>query len=115
MNDIVNSTNIYPTSQGPPAKGGEIQNANFNLEAHTSSNMKLERPKVNVAIAPPLIQTKRLFKPEEAEKNLRQINTDIYEGTQKEKNHHDFNFKRYFTIFGILGILTAAIAYFGKK
>ena len=46
---------------------------------------------------------------------MQSINTDIYEGAVKEKEKHEFSIKRYFTIFGIIALITAAIAYLRKK
>ena len=84
------------------------------LEAHNSNNMKLDRPKVAPNDILTTLPTKKSFNDNEATQRIKQINKDIYQGTKKEKSNHEFNLKRYFTIFGILGLLTAAIAYFRK-
>ena len=86
----------------------------FNLEAHTTSNMKLERPKVSSDDFNIAIDNYNKYSHKEITKHLDDINKDVYQRAHKEKVNHDFNFKRYFTIFGILGLLTAAIAYFRK-
>lgn len=95
-------------------KGRDNPNEAFNLEAHTSTNMKVKRPKVtpNDLV---LVQTgKKPFSDAEATKKIQSINTDIYEGAKQEKEKHEFNFKRYFTIFGIIALITAAYTYFRK-
>ena len=76
--------------------------------------MKLKRPKVTNSLPPQLIQTKHLYKPSDTENYMKNLNIDIYEDTQKETANNGFNFKRYFTIFGIITLITAAIAYFRK-
>ena len=88
---------------------------NFNLEAHTSTNMKVKRPKVTPNDLNVMLSNKPVFSDKEATKRMQAINTDIYEGAVKEKEKHEFNLKRYFTIFGILALLTAAITYFRKS
>lgn len=96
-----------------PNYKGEAHNS-YNIEAHVSSNMKLERPKVSAADFSSTLQNNNKYSYSEANKQLMALNNDIYEGTKKEKEKHEFNLKRYFTIFGILGILTAAFAYFRR-
>ena len=115
MTDIQQNylNNIYPNS--PPIRGVDSSgSAEFNLDAHTSSDMKVKRPKITVNDLSFAINEKKLFSDAEATKRIQSINTDIYEGAKKEKSNHEINFKRYFTIFGILALLTAAIAYFRK-
>ena len=109
MTDIQNYSN---NMLSPPIKGGE--SVSFNLDAHTTSNMKLERPKVNSADFNSAIKNYNKYSHLESTKHLQEINNDIYQRAHKEKEKHEFNFKRYFTIFGIIGLLTAAIAYFRK-
>ena len=111
MDSITNENNNYPAAQPPSLRG---ESTDFNIEAHTTSNMKLKRPKITNSVPPPLIQTKHLYRPSDAEQYLKKLNTDIYEGTKKEKSTNEFNFKRYFTIFGIVALITAAIAYFRR-
>ena len=87
----------------------------MNLDAHTSSNMKVKRPKIVANnLSSPLL-TKKYFSDKEATKRMQSINTDIYEGAVKEKEKHEFSLKRYFTIFGIIALITAAIHYFRKR
>jgi len=87
----------------------------FELGAHTSSNMKVKRPKVTPNDLNIVLTTKPVFSDKEATKRMQTINTDIYEGAKKEKDKHEFNLKRYFTIFGLFALLTAAITYFRRK
>ena len=100
-----------PNNQQTPALKGEDS---LILEAHTTSNMKLERPKVNSADFSAALTNYSKYSHAESKKHLKALDKDIYQHAHKEKEKHEFNFKRYFTIFGILGILTAAIAYFRK-
>ena len=104
------NTNGIDNRHSPPIKG----DGSYNLNAHTSSNMKLDRPKVNSADFNVALTNYSKFSHEEATKQLKAIDKDIYQRAKQEKEKHEFNFKRYFTIFGILGLLTAAIAYFRK-
>ena len=86
----------------------------YNLEAHTSTNMKVKRPKVDPNDLHLVLPQKKPFSDEKEKKKMRAINTDIYEGAVKEKEKHEFNLKRYFTICGIIALLAAAIGHFRK-
>ena len=108
MSDVQTYNNIKPYPL--PLKGEDT----FLLEAHTTSNMKLDRPKVKSTDFSSALNNYNKYSHAESTKQLNAINNDIYQNTKKKKGSHDFNFKRYFTIFGILGLLTAAIAYFRK-
>lgn len=101
-----NYNNISPNP--PPKDSGLI------LEAHSSPNMKVERPKITVNDLQMNLQSKNPYSDKEANQKLKAISEDIYTGTKKEKSNHEFNFKRYFTIFGILALITAALGYFRK-
>ena len=114
MQDIQNNYNTYSISNSPPIKSGEKMPVQFNIEAHTSNNMKVEQPKVTANFLQSLPVNNR-YSYKEADNQLKQINADIYEGTKKEKSKHEFNSKRYFTIFGILSLLTVAITCFRKR
>ena len=109
----VNNYNTNLISNSKPINFGENLPVQINIEAHTSNNMKVERPKVTANFLQSLPMNNK-YSYKEADNQLRQINTDIYEGTKKEKSKHEFNAKRYFTIFGILALLTAAITCFRK-
>ena len=98
----------------PSIRGGDNSQDSLNLEAHTSTNMKVKRPKVSPNDLTIILPDKKPFSDKEATKRMQTINTDIYEGTVKEKEKHEFNFKRYLSIFGIMALLTAAIAYFRR-
>ena len=87
---------------------------NYNIEAHYSNDMKVKRPKVTSFEAPPEIPKHKLFSDKDASKKMQQINTDIYEGSTKEKSQHEFNRKLYFKIFGGITLATAGIAGIGK-
>ena len=86
----------------------------LNLDAHTSTNMKVKRPNISPNDLNVILSNKPVFSDKEATKRMQAINTDIYEGAIKEKEKHEFNLKRYFTIFGIITLLTAAFAYLRK-
>lgn len=107
MSDIQSYNNKL---HSPPIKGEN----DLKLEAHSTSNMKLERPKVTSADFTAALKNYSKFSHAESKQRLKAIDNDIYQRANKEKEKHEFNFKRYFTIFGILGILTAAFAYFRK-
>ena len=111
MNDMQNYNN-YPVTN-TPIKANE--NADFMIEAHTSANMKVKRPKVTVNELTNPLPVNKTFSDREATKRMQAINTDIYEGAKKEKEKHEFNLKRYFTIFGIFALLGAAITYLCRR
>lgn len=109
MSDI----QTYNYNNSPPNFRSHGENG-LNIDAHTSTDMKVKRPKITPNDLTVIPQTKPVFSDKEATKRMQAINTDIYEGAKKEKEKHVFNLKRYFTIFGIITLLTAALAYFGK-
>ena len=98
----------------PPPNFRSQSEGDFNLDAHSSTNMKVKRPKIKPNDLNIMLSNKPLFSDKEATRRMQAINTDIYEGAKKEKEKHEFNFKSYFTIFGIIALLTAACAYFRK-
>jgi len=112
MTDILCYKQLNPIYSKPQFKGAQDQ---FIIEAHTTTNMKLGRPKVEPNDLNFVIPDKKVFSDSEATKKMQSINTDIYVDAKKEKEKHEFNFKRYFTIFGILALLMAAVTYFGKR
>jgi len=114
MNDIQTYNINNQNSKSPQIKGGGNSECSYNIEAHTSSNMKVKRPKVTPNDLAITLHQKPVFSDREATKRMQAINTDIYEGAVKEKEKHEFNLKRFFTIFGIIALLTGAIAYFRK-
>lgn len=114
MSDIQTYNINNQISYSPQIRGGDNSTPSYQLEAHTSTKMKVKRPKVTPNDLKLILPDKKPFSDAEATKRIQSINTDIYEGAKQEKEKHEFNFKRYFTIFGILALLTAAIAYFRK-
>lgn len=114
MNDV--NTYNGNISSSPPSsfKRAENNDDSLRLDAHTSKNMKVKRPKITVNKLTAMLPTQKTFSDRDATKRMQEINTDIYEGAKKEKEKHEFNFKRYLTIFGIIALLTTAIAYFRK-
>lgn len=83
---------------------------NENIDAHYSTNMKVKRPAIKAADAPFSVPKNKLFSNQDADIKIRSINTDIYEGAQKEKAKNDFKKSIYFKIFGGIALLTAGIA-----
>ena len=110
MRNVTNTQLNGQIKVGPSIKG----NDGLIIEAHNSNNMKLDRPKVGPNDILITLPTQKSFSDRDATQKIRQINNDIYQGTKKEKSKHEFNLKRYFTIFGIIGLLTAAVAYFRR-
>ena len=110
MSDV--QTNNFNNLMSPQFTGDK-SNA-LNLEAHTTSNMKLERPKVTSADFKNTLNNYSKYSHTESKKQLKAIDKDIYQRAQKEKERHEFNFKHYFTICGIVALLAGAIAYFRR-
>ena len=94
--------------------GNSVVNSSI-TDAHYSNNMKLERPKVFVSEFNSSLKNNNSYSLKEVIKRGDDINADIYNRTKKEKRNNEFNFKRYFTIFGILTLLTTAISYFCRN
>ena len=101
----------YNINNTLPVKG---ENSYITDAQPTTSNLKLERPKVTSADLNVSLNNFNKYSYSESNKHLNEINKDIYQRANKEKEKHEFNFKRFFTIFGIIGLLTAAIAYFRR-
>ena len=59
--------------------------ADENLDAHTSSNMKVVKPRIVVADASSNIPKVTMFSDIEANKRVKEINNDIYESTASTK------------------------------
>ena len=113
MSDLQTYNINNPITQAPSVRGENAGEA-FILEAHSSKNMKVKRPKIKPNDVKLMLPAQKTFSDRDATKRIQAINTDIYESAKKEKEEHEFNTKRYFTIFGILALLTAAIAYLRK-
>lgn len=75
---------------------------------------KSNSPKITVAEAPAALPKHTLFSEKEAKQKINAINTDIYQGTKKEKAKNDFNKSLYFKIFGGVALATAGIAGINK-
>ena len=89
-------------------------NENYQVDAHYSSNMKIQRPSVVEALPPTNALNSGMFSDKDATKRFNSLNNDIYEGTNKEKKNHVFNRKRFIKIFiGVL-LAVAGIFCFGK-
>ena len=113
MADLITQTKIYPNIKTPSFRGNG--DSSFNLDAHTSSNMKVERPKITVAeFSNQPLKINSKFSIKDANKKLNNINEDIAVNARNEKSKHEFDTKRYFTFFGIIALLTAAFAYFRR-
>lgn len=86
------------------------QSPQASLEAHYTNDIKVRRPKLTEASAPNSLPSRVLFSDREATKKMQSINTDIYEGTKKEKQKNEFNKSLYFKIFGGVLLTAAAVA-----
>lgn len=84
------------------------------IEAHYTTETKVKRPKINAAEAPAVLPQHHLFSDKDAQQRMNSINSDIYEGTKKEKSKHEFNKSLYFKIFGGVALFTAGIAGISK-
>lgn len=106
-------SNLKPTVMYPPAQ----ISGDTNIEAHYSDNMKVTKPKVTIGDGPKVLPKYQLLSPAETNKKFQQINTDIYEGYNKEKKDHGFNFSTFFKIFGGISIVAIILACLrgGKK
>ena len=106
----------------PPIRAREYLPEGEALEAHTSTDMKVKRPKIVMQNLNPVLLSEKTFSNAEADKRIQSVYDDIFESAKtvkrkkvfktgtKEYDNYGFNFKRYFTIFGIITLLTAAIA-----
>lgn len=77
------------------------QSPQASLEAHYTNDIKVRRPKLTEASAPNSLPSRVLFSDREATKKMQSINTDIYEGTKKEKQKNEFNKSLYFKILAV--------------
>lgn len=77
--------------------------SNINLDAHYTSNPKVERPARVVITGPDTLPKGHLYNDIDAKKRLNQANTDIYDGVKTEKKK---NASKFWKIFGgIVGII----------
>ena len=141
MNEKIqtNSYNSLPVSLSSNKCEGRSSDC-FNLDSHMSDSMKVQRSAVNQNDLPFIVPDKKPYTDYEANNKLKvlndqifkethngisssnyilkPLNTDKFEYNTNEKNMEEekngFNFKRYFTIFGILALITAAFAYFRR-
>ena len=79
--------------------------ANMNLDAHYTSNPKVERPKVDVISGPVDVSKGHLYNDIDARNKFRQIDADIYDGVKAEKKKSSNGFWKVFfgAILAILG------------
>ena len=75
-----------------------------NLNAHYSTNAKVQRPSRPVATAPASLPKPHLFNDKDANNRMKAINQDIYIDSKKEENRAGFNFIKIFGAF-VLAIL----------
>ena len=81
----------------------EISNTQ-NLNAHYSTNAKVQRPARPVDYAPNSLPKPHLFNDTDANNRMKAINQDIYIDSKKEENRAGFNFIKIFGAF-VLAIL----------
>ena len=78
---------------------------NYNLNAHYTSNPKVERPQRAIVSAPNNLPVMHLYNDRDANNRMKSINNDIYQGFKQEKQKDGTNFLKGFVAV-ILGILT---------
>ena len=106
VNSVQNShiSNNAALINYPPPDSGR------NLDAHYTDNIKVKRPAIVANSADIKINAKPVYTDRDATLKIQKLNTDIYEGQQKEKSSHEFNFKTYCKIFAGIIIAAAGIA-----
>ena len=140
MNDIQQNKYSEKISSYTSGVNNSPLSERYELKAHASDDMKAKRPNIHNNELPAIIPEKVIYSDYEANNKLRRINNEIYKEAKdgkdisqfklkplnmdifeqktvkenKENNKHGFNLKRYFTIFGIISLLTAAITYFRR-
>ena len=82
--------------------------ATQNLNAHYTTNSKVQRPLRNVAVANTNLPHTHVFDDRDANKRLSAINNDIYTGAKREKRRKDYAFGK---IFG--GLVLAVLGFKG--
>ena len=90
MTEITNNYNSYvskPAVQYSTVGG----NSDENLDAHVSTNMKVEKPRVIASEVPNSMPKVTMFSDIEANKRVREINNDIYESTVNTKQADGMN------------------------
>lgn len=77
-----------------------------NLQAHYTSNPKVECPKRTIAAAPDSLPTAHLYNDIDANKKMKAINNDIYQAAQKEQKSESRSFLKVFiaAVLAVLGI-----------
>lgn len=122
-------TEIYNNVSNIPQNSTANVTEGVQTEAHYSSNMKVERPKVIPSQGPSVIGGKQVYSDKDANLRMKQINQDIYENSKKyrtkksrkksnidkiEKNteaaQHEFDSKTFLKIFGGLSLSAIIIA-----
>ena len=78
---------------------------NYNLNAHYTSNPKVERPQRAIVSAPNNLPVMHLYNDRDANNRMKSINNDIYQGFKQEKQKDGTKFLKGFVAV-ILGILT---------
>ncbi|MBQ7764484.1 hypothetical protein IJ384_03830 [bacterium] len=87
----------------------EINNTQ-NLNAHYSTNAKVQRPPKKAVTAPNTLPTMHLYNDRDANKRIKALNQDIYNDSKIEEKRNAFNFAK---VFG--GIVLAILAILGLK
>ena len=80
---------------------------NYDLNAHYTSNPKVERPQRAIVSAPNNLPVMNLYNDRDANNRMKSINNDIYQGFKQEKQKDGTNFLKGFVavIFGVLTFL----------
>ena len=118
MSDVLNIKSNPTPILSFQKQGKDINKPDLNIQAHYSDNMKVSSPKVP-ALAPLNLPNQNYIQRvnKEADEQVKQINYDIYVGTQKERSNRAFDKVLYFKIFGgitLAAIIVACLRKFGK-
>ena len=118
MSEVLNTKNNPIPNLSFQKQGEGNTKPDLNIQAHYSDNMKVSPPKVP-ALAPINLPNQNYIQQvnREADEQVKQINYDIFVGTQKERSHRAFNKVLYFKIFGgitLAAIIVACLRKFGK-
>lgn len=82
-----------------------MTDTSINLNAHYTSNSKVDSLALNIANPPADIPTRHVFNDAEANKRLKLLNEDIYQSQKKEKKRDVLTFIKWFSAF-VIAILT---------
>ena len=85
----------------------EINSNQYNLNAHYSTQAKIEIPERVVVSGPALLPRQHVYNDKDAKRRMRAINEDIYQHSKSVKNNSDKGFIKAF--LGIVFVILAAL------